>query len=341
MIVAELKVDKTKTFAEIISAYGLTQEQVEFYQSFSRKRTTTRFEKQAAAKVGDPEMIKDWRYEGYYDTGEFGRGKCSLGHKLRYVHFARNIKTGEQVKFGIKCVTDFFKLTPLALKLIRQGFNEANNEIKESLEKFVKFGSFEAYNAKTDIVNRANLVLENNPNALCRPYKDALEESLLVGEMMGFLAMKLPVPNWFEYKINNVYGREMHKLNTPVDNDPIYKEAIAKAKTLLTDLTFKSNHSVIYNTINDMLTKLREHSSMSPKAKDFFDKLVNVEWTKLDPIVKDLLAMNRTDFKAYSDWDFVQKVAGSYNQYGVSPKQAAVLVKIHKGYNQPGLQAAQ
>lgn len=337
---ADVTIEKAKTFAEIIKEYGLNDEQVEFIQAYSKKRTTTRFEKEAAKLIGNPEMIKDWRYEGYYDTGYRGGDTCSLNHKLRYVHFARNIHTNESVKFGIKCVTDFFKLTPLALKLIRQGFNEANGEINECLAKFIKHGSFEKYVEKTDIVNRAEYVIENANNLLMRPYKDAFEESLLIGELMGFLTMKLPIPNWFEYRINSIYQREMTKLATPIDNDPLYKDSIAKAKKLITDSNFKANHADAYKTVNDMLAKLKQYSGLSPAAKVFFEKIVNVEWNVFDTILLDLKNKQRADFKDYTEFDFIQKILRDYDKYGMTEKQAAWVKKIHVRMTQPQLQTA-
>lgn len=53
---------------------------------------------------------ENWVYEGYVDTGAFPGGYCEMGHPLRYIHFARGVKSGKIVKFGIKCIGDFFEV---------------------------------------------------------------------------------------------------------------------------------------------------------------------------------------------------------------------------------------
>lgn len=53
---------------------------------------------------------ESWEYDGYVDTGEFPGGYCEMGHPLRYIHFARGLKSGKIVKFGIKCIGDFFEV---------------------------------------------------------------------------------------------------------------------------------------------------------------------------------------------------------------------------------------
>ena len=101
------KQEKRKTFAEIIKEFGLNQEQVDFYRSYSMERSRLAYERVAAEQVGNTDLMEDWEYEGYYDAGFRGADHCSAGHALRYVHIAHNKKTDKRIKFGIICVRDF------------------------------------------------------------------------------------------------------------------------------------------------------------------------------------------------------------------------------------------
>ena len=265
---SEEGVEAGKTFADIIAEYGLNQEQINILQDFSKKRTTTRFERLMAEEIGDPEMIKDFRYCGYYDAGYYGAGKCSVGHKLRYVHIAKNVHTDEEIKFGILCVTDFFKLTPLALKLIKQGFYEANKEITQSLEKFIEHGSFEKYNEKTDIVKKLEAVIEYANDRLPRPFYDTFEEMFTIGTMQSFLEMKIPVPDWFEFRVNEIYK----DVQVMLRNKPVF-EKLERFETeeinISNDLREK-----IHNRIEFLKTRLATTTS----AINGINKIVNTDW---------------------------------------------------------------
>ena len=265
---SEEGVEAGKTFADIIAEYGLNQEQINILQDFSKKRTTTRFERLMAEEIGDPEMIKDFRYCGYYDAGYYGAGKCSVGHKLRYVHIAKNVHTDEEIKFGILCVTDFFKLTPLALKLIKQGFYEANKEITQSLEKFIEYGSFEKYNEKTKIVEKLNAVIEHANDRLPRPFYDVFEEMFTIGTMQSFLDLKLPVPDWFEFRVNEIYK----DVQVMLRNKPVFEklEQFEEQQfNISSDLKEK-----IHNRIEFLKTRL----AVSTNAIKGINKIVNTDW---------------------------------------------------------------
>lgn len=61
-----------KTLGDYINDLGLTPEQVEFINSYSEMRAASRFEREALRIVGKPELIGDWVYGGYIDTGFHG-----------------------------------------------------------------------------------------------------------------------------------------------------------------------------------------------------------------------------------------------------------------------------
>ena len=156
-----------KTFAEIIKEYGLNDEQVAFIKQYSMERSRRAYEKVAAREIGNDELIKDWTYAGYYDAGYRGADYCSAGHALRYVHIARNINTGKEIKFGIVCVRDFFNLTDVQIKFIKNGFAEANVEIQQVLDTYIKFnGDFNKYEEEYHYHKKLMTILDNDPSII-------------------------------------------------------------------------------------------------------------------------------------------------------------------------------
>ena len=202
----EKEKQRKQTFAEIIEQYGMNKEQVEFYQTYSKERSCLAYEKIAKEKMGSTELVADWKYDGYYDAGYRGADHCSAGHALRYVHIAKNIKTGEEVKFGIKCVSDFFSITPAQLKFIKAGFNEANREIMSSIDKYVKYdGDYAKYTERNKIDEKFHYVMDKDSTQLMRKYNDQFEELMKLAEMSKLCELRLPFPDEFEWRIGGAY----------------------------------------------------------------------------------------------------------------------------------------
>lgn len=203
--------ERRKTFAEIITEYGMSDEQVAFYQQYSMERSAYRYERNAAKQIGDSNIEKDWKYLGYRDAGYMGADHCTNGHALRYVHLAKNIKTGEVIKFGIKCVSDFFHLTEFQLKLIRQGFNEANKEITEAIDKFVRWnGDVEAYEKRFGIFEKFTYVMSREPSTICLSW-DKFENMMKIAEMRTIFELKLFLPSYWERVIRSAFNTVKYK----------------------------------------------------------------------------------------------------------------------------------
>lgn len=318
---------KTKTLAEHIAELKLNPEQVEFLSSYSKLRAARRFEQEALRLVGKPELIGDWIYAGYYDTGYFGGGRCSRGHTLRYVHTAKNKVTNEEVNFGIKCVTDFFNLNPTVLKLVQQGVAETSREIIESLEKLREFKTFEAYIKKTDIAFKYEQVKTKIPR------NDSIQEMIRVGEMGAFLELKLPLPNWFEYRINNVFAREWAKKNNKwLKENPQYEELIINCKTLICDHKFQTEHANLWETINNIVNWMYEKQKLSPAQIGRLEKLAAIDYQEVDQLVAELKLLPDSVYKAQYEVGMVKDITKNYYDWGLTPKQVEVLRKTHKRY---------
>lgn len=128
-----LKVSKKEL--KIEDYYGfLNKEQTELIRDYSRLKSANIFNKRMAEMRGNKNLIDDWIYLGFTDLGD-RIGKCSLGHPLRYEHYAYNVETKESIIFGVKCVADFFDLTEQQIKLIDKGVKETNTEILKVLKE--------------------------------------------------------------------------------------------------------------------------------------------------------------------------------------------------------------
>lgn len=243
--------ERKQTFAEIIKEYGMTDEQVAFLQQFSKERSCRAYEKVAESKIGSAELATDWKYNGYYDSGYRGAEHCSAGHALRYVHIAKNVKTGEEIKFGIKCVSDFFSITPVQLKFIQNGFAEANREIEDSINSYIKAGGdFDVYNKSVDdIASKLKAVIEYDANLLMRhdSYADAFLETMKVAEMQQFVDLKLPLPNSFKWTISSAYRRMTYR-----------KEAEKKLHDELKEILEYDSNLLMNHNSNDEALELEE-----------------------------------------------------------------------------------
>ena len=66
--------------------------------------------KEKAEKLIDLKGQGSWEFAGMVDMYDRGAATCELGHPLRYVYKAVNVKNGEILNFGSRCVGDFFDL---------------------------------------------------------------------------------------------------------------------------------------------------------------------------------------------------------------------------------------
>lgn len=83
--------------------------------------------KKLAQIMGDSD---EWYYDGTVDTGAVGNSHCTLGHALRYEHYAKDGQTGNRIVFGKTCFTDFFELDKKALDEIVKAQEYIVKEVK-------------------------------------------------------------------------------------------------------------------------------------------------------------------------------------------------------------------
>ena len=305
---------RKQTFAEIIKEYGMTDEQVEFYKKYSMERSRKAYERIAAKELGTDTLIDDWVYCGYYDAGYRGAEFCDAGHALRYVHIALNKKTGKKLKFGIKCVTDFFNLTPAQIKFIKNGFAEANDEIQQGIDRFVEYeGNWDLYEEKFQYKAKLDFILEKEPSAL-RLDTDELMHLLKLGELRCILDLKLFLPRVWENAIKYVYD--------VVKRNLFDKEAENSWNAVDGIDYIKLNHPNIYRIIKNIKSK----DNQTDKQKYFVTKLLNTPWKMIDSILdnnsKYLSLMSSKELWIYDN------LVDSYHKYGLTVKQIDLLKKI-------------
>jgi len=115
---------RKKYFPENSDIYShFNDEQVGLLKYYSRYMTKKEFERRrGTARLGISnkkvekliilsEGVDDWEYDGFEDTGVMGGGHCSLGHALRYKHYAYSPYLDTSIVFGIKCISDFFDVS--------------------------------------------------------------------------------------------------------------------------------------------------------------------------------------------------------------------------------------
>ena len=158
--------------------------------------------------MGDAE---DWYYDGSVDTGYMGGGHCTLGHALRYKHFAVSRSTNVEVVFGATCMSDFFDLDKTLLDNISKAQDKMIKEIKviSYLMDSDRFGTYkEEYSELWDIMKH---------------FKGRFKEKVPNGNgwasfMGNFDAKGLPLTRPMVevyFKLRSLYGRET---NTPVES---------------------------------------------------------------------------------------------------------------------------
>jgi hypothetical protein len=317
--VNKMKEEKKRSITEFINDLNLNDAQKIFIDKNSKLRTTKRFEEEALKLVGSPELIEDWVYAGYHDTGAFGNGRCSRGHALRYEHYARNKITDEVVIFGIKCVTDFFNLTPMQLKLIQQGVVETNNEIYEVLETLEKYGSFEAYEQARDLNNKLSLI-KKQP-------KD-------ITEINDFIAVKLPLPYRLERQISTIWNQEYSDREYAqfIKDHPEIRNLLVNAQVLSENVTFEFKHSKIWEKINDFVKYIKKYKKISDGQIALFTKLTSVDYDQIDVKINDITKLNGQYFiktAKYNEAEMFESLTTQYEQWGLTQNQVNVIVKMH------------
>lgn len=312
-----------KTFAEIIKEQGLSDEQVKFYQQYSLERSRRAYEIVAAEELGSDELIEDWQYNGYYDAGYRGAEYCTAGHPLRYVHLAQNKKDGRIIKFGIKCVTDFFKLTPLQIKFIKNGFNEANREIQEGLDAYVQWqGDFDAYEEKYHYSRKLQFIIKNDPDKLYLA-SDSFMNLLKVTEAKTILKLRLFLPNYFAYAIDRAF-RVISRTVEIVSEDN--NEEVKNPHQDIFDY-LKSNHPDAYKVANSLYNNSRI-AALTEKQRNLFNKLMSTKWQEIDIIIAQVAAKQ---IKLRANYlDIFDSLTDQYKKWGMTEKQFQLMGKCLK-----------
>lgn len=313
---------KKKTFSEIAKDFGMNDKQVKFLQHYSRERSRRAYEKVAIKEIGNNELISDWVYAGCYDAGHRGAEYCSAGHALRYVHIAKNVKTGKEIKFGIVCVRDFFNLTDAQIKMLKNGFAEANEEIQDVINTFVKFnGDFNAYEEKYQYKMKLEAVLEYKPSLL-KFDTDDLEHLFKLGLIRQAFNLNLPIPFTYAKQIYFAY-REMQKeieskQTYSIDKNDAYYDILVYLNT---------KHSDVFTTIMK-LRVLDDKKKATEKQQYFLHKLLNTKWHEFDQIADDYHKKTITINNSF--YDIFNNILNSYIKYGGTDKQLKILKKAIK-----------
>lgn len=87
--------------------------------------------KEKAEKLIDLKGQGSWEFAGMVDMYDRGAATCELGHPLRYVYKAVNVKNGEILNFGSRCVGDFFDLDAKGVKALIKVKDDMFVELKD------------------------------------------------------------------------------------------------------------------------------------------------------------------------------------------------------------------
>lgn len=268
-------------------------------------------------------MVNDsgeWIYNGCYDTGRMGNGKCTNGHSLRYAHIAVNVKTGKKIVFGIKCVHEFFNMTDEKQKEIEKSFNAANKIIKTIYEM--------VNSDNTNYIEKAEEIELIEKHSTSSDIQNIKEIKMLINA-------KLPIP-WFmvtsldsKYKIisNQVKAKEFLENNEELN-------AAATLYELIKDSINESQFSWELSTMASIKNNLYDRGKLTDKQIELFIELVNRDYTikdysdvrnKLETIMK--VRMSKYDVQMVGSLYFQ---LSSYNK--LSDKQLKLVDKIYFKY---------
>ena len=296
----------------------LNEEQKEIIKQLSIKKSKENFN-----KTRYKGMINDsgeWIYNGCYDTGRMGNGKCTNGHSLRYAHIAVNVKTGEKIVFGIKCIHEFFNITDEKQKEIEKSFNEANKIIK-TIYEMVNSGN-------TNYIEKAEEI------EFIEKYSTSSNISN-IKEIKMLINAKLPIPWFMTIQLDSKYKK--------VNNEVKAKEFLENNEELNAAITL---YELIKNSINEqqfswelstmasIKNNLFDYGSLSYKQIKLFIELVNRDYkikdysdakNKLETIMK--VKMSKYDVQTVCSLYFQ---LNSYNK--LSENQLKLVDKIYFKY---------
>ena len=294
---------------------GMNKEQIDILNKYTQFKTATKIQKNMVEIIGESEMIQDWVYDGYIDKGRVGGDHCSMGHALRYVHYARNKKTGEIIKFGIKCISDFFHITPQKLKMIQTGFIQVNEVVNEIVEKF------KAGNYNFDAIETNLSKLNQLPNHF--------------GEMRLLLDVKLPLPNHYEKEINEILIKENNekKFQDFLKSEPELNGIIVMAQLYQDNPEFKNKHPELHKKLNDIIGYLHRNKKLSDSQVNVVKKIMTVNYDEMDNIIEDIKLIDPHSFLNFDNFDeynVFKKLILDYDSWGLTIKQMELLRKIHQ-----------
>ena len=296
----------------------LNDEQKEAIKQLSIQKSKENFNK--TKYKGMINNSGEWIYNGCYDTGRMGNGKCTNGHSLRYAHTAVNVKTGEKIVFGIKCIHEFFNITDEKQKEIEKSFNEANKIIK-SIYEMVNSGN-------TNYIETAEEI------ELIEKYSTS-SDIQNIKEIKMLINAKLPIP-WFmaisldnKYKIinNQVKAKEFLENNEELNAALTLYELI---KDSINELQFSWELS----TMASLKNNLYDYGKLTDKQIELFIELVNRDYIIKDysDARKKLEVIMKVKMSKYD----VQLVGGLYFQLSsynkLSKKQLELVDKIYFKY---------
>lgn len=292
---------------------GMTQEQIDILGRFTQYRSASAIQKKMADIIGDTEITKDWSYDGFIDTGRLGNEHCSMGHALRYVHFAKNKNTNEIIKFGIKCISDFFDITPDKLKMIQEGFIQVNKIVDDIVQKFRNGYDFETITKKFESLSEA-------------PFHHKAIKLLL--------SNKLPLPYEYEQEINKIWSKESSRKEFEefLDKNPQYASIVVMAKMCTGDEQFKQNHSKIYQKMEDIIKFLERNQKLSESQIKLLNKIIMLDFVDIDNKIELLNKVPKEKFLVrgtYREYDVFKGMIQQYEDWGLSEKQVQLLDKIY------------
>lgn len=151
------------------------------------------------AKKADLNYLRNqgglWHYAGFVDTGYFGGGYCTLGHKLRYMHLAWDVTVSDIetaffgqdydknfedavnsnncIVFGLKCIGDFFEVDSECMKALQRAQRESLKDMalmfsyyEGGIVEEVKstFGVLDEFIQKSKAVEARNILMRGNNN---------------------------------------------------------------------------------------------------------------------------------------------------------------------------------
>lgn len=291
---------------------GMNDKQIFVINRLTKFRAAKEMEKQIGNLI-HKDVKAEYFYAGYKDTGHMGGDHCSKGHSLRYVHFAKNRETGEEIKFGIKCVSDFFNITPDQLKILKDGFVQTNKVVDQIIERF------RAGNYNFEKMTKQFLAVKDKVNN--------------IEVIANLLYVYLPLPYVYEREIAAAYEKyeNQQQFNKLLDENPKYAGIVVMAK-LCQDSYLEKQHPEINEKINEILKYLDKHGKLSKPQIDFLAKLINVNYNEMDKVFEelDMVPSNRfRKFNGYDEYQVYLNLKDSYKSYGLSEKQNELLNKIH------------